>query len=222
MIPKVIIHNGVSADGRIDGFTVDIGLYYELAMGFKEDATLVGSNTILSGGDEIPEETEEDLIAPKVDQKDKRPILVIPDSKGKVRIWHALRKWPYWRHFVASVSNSTPQEYLDYLNERHIDHIKTGDEKVDLQAALEKLNTKYGIKKVRVDSGGILNGLLLRSGLVDEVSVLIHPSFVGGTTPKSMFTAPDLKAGDDAIKLKLSHFEKLKNGIIWLRYKVIR
>jgi 2,5-diamino-6-(ribosylamino)-4(3H)-pyrimidinone 5'-phosphate reductase len=72
-----------------------------------------------------------------------------------------------------------------------------------------------------VDSGGILNGLLLRAGLVNEVSVLIHPAFVGGTTPKSMFTAPDLKSSDDAIKLKLSHFEKLKKDIIWVRYKVV-
>jgi 2,5-diamino-6-(ribosylamino)-4(3H)-pyrimidinone 5'-phosphate reductase len=32
---------------------------------------------------------------------------------------------------------------------------------------------------VRVDSGGALNGALLRAGLVDELSLLVHPVLVG-------------------------------------------
>ena len=57
MIPRVIIHNAVSVDGRIDNFDVDMGLYYELAKTWKEDATLVGSITILKAEEqeEVPE-----------------------------------------------------------------------------------------------------------------------------------------------------------------------
>ena len=32
---------------------------------------------------------------------------------------------------------------------------------------------------MRVDSGGALNGALLRAGLVDELSLLVHPVLVG-------------------------------------------
>ena len=32
---------------------------------------------------------------------------------------------------------------------------------------------------MRVDSGGALNGALLRAGLVDEISLLVHPVLVG-------------------------------------------
>jgi hypothetical protein len=48
MMPHVILFNGMSLDGRIDGFAIDLGQFYELAASrWREDATLVGSDTIL-------------------------------------------------------------------------------------------------------------------------------------------------------------------------------
>jgi 2,5-diamino-6-(ribosylamino)-4(3H)-pyrimidinone 5'-phosphate reductase len=122
MIPRIIIHNAVSVDGRIDNFDVDMGLYYELAKTWKEDATLVGSNTILKAEEqeEVPEEDESVFDPPKMDPEDTRPLLVVPDGKGRIRIWHYIRKWPYWRHHIALCSKSTPKDYLDYLKKRHI------------------------------------------------------------------------------------------------------
>ena len=74
MIPRVIIHNAVCVDGRIDNFDVDMGLYYELAKTWKEDATLVGSNTILKAEEqeEVLEEDESVFDPPKMDPEDKR------------------------------------------------------------------------------------------------------------------------------------------------------
>jgi 2,5-diamino-6-(ribosylamino)-4(3H)-pyrimidinone 5'-phosphate reductase len=74
---------------------------------------------------------------------------------------------------------------------------------------------------VRVDSGGILNGVLLRQGLVDEVSLLIDSSLVGGTSPRSMFVAPDLVSPDGVIDVRLTHVEELREGGVWLRYDVM-
>jgi hypothetical protein len=31
MLPHVIFHNSISADGRVDWFPADIGLHYEIA-----------------------------------------------------------------------------------------------------------------------------------------------------------------------------------------------
>jgi len=221
MLPRVILYNVVSVDGRIDGFEPDLELYYGLASKWNEDATLVGSETILTGEDEIPEETEDDL-EPPVKEDDQGSILVIPDSRGRVRTWHALRKWPYWREFVALVSKSTPKDYIEYLEKRQIDYIMTGEDKVDLRAALEELNKKYGIETIRVDSGGTLNGVLLREGLVTDLSVLIAPTAIGGTSPQSMYRAEDLVSADNAIKLKLEHLEKMKDGYVWLKYKIVK
>jgi 2,5-diamino-6-(ribosylamino)-4(3H)-pyrimidinone 5'-phosphate reductase len=221
MLPRVIIHNMVSVDGRIDWFTPDVGLFYQLASLWKEDATLAGSNTVLAAEWEETGEDEDALQPPARDPDDTRPLLVIPDSRGRVRNWHVLRKQPYWRDCVALCSRATDGAYLDYLRQRHIDFIVAGDDHVDLRAALEELNARYGVKVVRVDSGGTLNGVLLRAGLVDEVSLLVSPALVGGATPRSFFRAPDLTSPDGVIPLRLTHLEKLHGDIVWLRYEVV-
>ncbi|MDY6796096.1 MAG: hypothetical protein SWK76_12605 [Actinomycetota bacterium] len=49
MIPKVIIHNAVTVDGRLTGFMPDMGLYYDMTGSFGEDLTLSGADTALAG-----------------------------------------------------------------------------------------------------------------------------------------------------------------------------
>ena len=41
--PRVIIHNLISLDGRLDGFPADAGLYYEMASRLPHQAVLTGS-----------------------------------------------------------------------------------------------------------------------------------------------------------------------------------
>ena len=108
MLPRVILHNAVSLDGRIDGFPIDLQQYYELIAVWKEDATLAGSETFLKAASEAPSEDESAFVPPKVDPSDQRALLAIPDSRGRIRTWHYLRSLPYWRHFVALCSKSTP------------------------------------------------------------------------------------------------------------------
>jgi 2,5-diamino-6-(ribosylamino)-4(3H)-pyrimidinone 5'-phosphate reductase len=231
MLPKVILHNAVSLDGKIDGFPIDLQQYYELVSTWKEDATLAGSDTFLKAASEAPPEDDRALLPPKVDPHDTRPILAVPDSRGRIRTWHYLRSLPYWRGFVALCSRSTPQEYLHYLKERHIDIIIAGEDHVDLRAALLELYSRYGVKVVRVDAGGTLNGLLLSQGLVNELSVLIYPCLAGGSPASGkggsgIFVAPGQPAAPspegsiEAIPLKLMAAEKLKGDVMWLRYEV--
>nr|WP_054858271.1 RibD family protein [Methanobacterium formicicum] len=212
MIPLVILYNAVSLDGRITGFDADVELYYELASKWNVDAVLMGSNTVLTGfgvktGQTVPE--SEDAFQPRVkDPDDKRPLLVVPDSRGQIRVWSEILKMPYINDVLVLCSRSTPREYLDFLDERYIDYLVVGYQQVDLENALEELNTKFGVKRVRVDSGGVLNGILLRQGLADEIHLLIHPELVGGTTPNSIFQTHDTDEDGEPIKLYLDGMEK--------------
>jgi 2,5-diamino-6-(ribosylamino)-4(3H)-pyrimidinone 5'-phosphate reductase len=221
MLPRVILHSAVSVDGRIDWFTPNVGMYYELASRWNEDATLAGADTLLAAPDEVPEDDAQ-AEPPAVDPEDRRPLLVVPDSKGRIRSWDYWRTQPYWRDAVVLCSHDTPQSYLDYLLSRKVDYIKTGRQHVDLQAALEELNIRYGVKTVRVDSGGTLNGALLRAGVVTDLSVMIHPALVGGTSARSLFRAPDLTSADGVLPLRLAHVEQMEGGIVWLQYEVVR
>lgn len=223
MLPRVILHNVVSADGRMDWLAPDVGLYYELAARWNPDATLVGADTMLSGyrpEEGITDDAPEAFAPPAASPNDTRTLLVLPDSRGRIRFWYPLRRQPYWRNPVALVSTTTPEEYLAYLRARHVEYVVAGTGHVDYRLALEELHARHGVKTVRVDSGGTLNGVLLRAGLVDEVSLLVEPALVGGTSVQSMYRAPDLSSAKGVLQLRLIHLERMPNDIVWLRYEV--
>jgi 2,5-diamino-6-(ribosylamino)-4(3H)-pyrimidinone 5'-phosphate reductase len=222
--PKVIIFNGLSLDGRMDfsSGAIDMGLYYELASRWNTDAMLSGSNTMLAAEEPGSLEEPETYTPPAEYHPLAVPRLVVVDSRGRIRNWNSLRSQPFWRAVAVLCSHTTPREYLEYLNRRDVPYIITGADQVDLSAALEELNTRFGVQSIRVDSGGILNGALLRAGLVDEVSVLIDPCIVGGTSPRTWFLAPDLTSPEGITRLRLMHYEQVQENLIWLKYEIIR
>ena len=214
----------MSLDGRIANFPADLDLYYSLAARWNPDAVLFGSETVLAAARdnpalEVPAEHEE-MFRPPDGVPDPRPLLVVADSRGRVRCWDAIRKWPYMRDVMALCSRSTPEEYLRYLDERKIRAIVAGDDRIDMRNALETLNREYGVKVMRADSGGTLNSVLLQAGVVSEVSVLVHPYLAGGRPEPTPFDP--VKAGFPDLQVPLVHqsTEVLGNGIVWSRYSV--
>lgn len=244
MLPRVVLHNGVSVDGRMDGYSGDLGLYYGLAARWKADAMLSGSNTILAAFAQIEQGTaaasepapdpgsQDGMSADAESGADQETqvgtgdfgleLLVVVDSRGRIHNWRAIQRQPYWGDVVVLCSQATPSDYLDSLEAEGVDYIQTAGERVDLRAALETLNERYAVKLVRVDSGGILNGALLRAGLVDEVSVLISPGLAGGQSPSSIFQAADIASPQEVIPLHLIHCERLEGDHVWLKYEVIK
>ena len=63
---------------------------------------------------------------------------------------------------------------------------------------------------------------LLRAGLVDEVSLLVSPCLVGGSTPRSLQRAPDLDAPAGVIPLRLARLERMSRDTVWLRYALVK
>jgi len=216
MRPRIIIHNAVSLDGRITGFEVDMRRYYALASTWKEDATLCGSGTILAAPEGRIREKDECEPKRKPDPGNRRPLLVVADSRGRVCCWGMLLGAGFWRDGVALCSRRTPARHIGYLRRRGVGCIITGDKRVNLAKALPTLRTRYSIKTIRVDSGGTLNAALLRAGLVDELSLLVHPVLVG-TAARPLF------AGAESLErsFRLFHQERLPGGLVWLRLRSV-
>ena len=212
MRPRVIIHNAVSLDGKVTGFEVNMARYYALVPTWKENATLCGSGTVLAAPEGRVKEKDGDVPARRADPKDKRPLLVVADSRGRVRCWSMLLGAGYWRDGVALCSRQTPAGHIEYLRRRGVSRITTGDKQVDLARALTLLYSRYHVRTVRVDSGGTLNAALLSAGLVDELSLLVHPA-LAGTSARPLFAdAKSLKGS-----CRLFHNERLPGGLVWLR-----
>jgi 2,5-diamino-6-(ribosylamino)-4(3H)-pyrimidinone 5'-phosphate reductase len=219
-LPKVLVHVALSADGRTSGFEVDLELYYGLAQRWKEDATLTGADTLLAAGGLPADEAKGPGHEHPVDPRDKRPLLVVTDSQGRLRCWEALRHTEYWRSPVALVSRKTPRRALEHLRRQRVETLVCGGARVDLRQALTRLHDRHGVRRLRVDSGGALAGALLRAGLVHEVSLLVHPVLVGGTAPASFFreTVPGRAA--EPLRARLVTARQITGGLLWLRYAV--
>jgi diaminohydroxyphosphoribosylaminopyrimidine deaminase/5-amino-6-(5-phosphoribosylamino)uracil reductase len=55
------------------------------------------------------------------------------------------------------------------------------DGRVDLRAALHRLQAERGVRRMLVEGGSRIHGALLRAGLADQVDVLLAPRILGGT-----------------------------------------
>jgi len=221
MLPHIFIHNEISLDGRIDWMADDHGLYYETIYRWPVDAMLSGSQTMLGAVDLATAEDADAFIPAARNFDDLRQLLVVVDSRGQIENWAAIRNQPYWRDVVVLCSQSTPQEYLESLQKQQIEFIIAGEEYVDLRVALANLRDEFRVKIMRVDSGGVLNGALLRAGLVDGLKVIINPCLTGGTSPRTLFVASDLPSRDGVIQLNLVNLEQLRDGYLLLEYEVI-
>lgn len=219
--PRVVVHNTVSLDGRLTGFPVDLGLHYETAGSIPHDAVLTGSGTLLAaaraeGVDLSGEDPDEP--PPPVAADDRRPWLVVVDSRAQLTRLAWLRGQPYWRDVLVLCSQATPVEHVDRLRRHRVEHVVAGADRVDLSAALGMLVDRYHVTAVRVDAGGSLNGQLLAAGLVDEIDVIVAPHLAGtgGAGPTHLV---DGVAGTGG-RLTLVDVRQLRDSHLRLRYTI--
>jgi 2,5-diamino-6-(ribosylamino)-4(3H)-pyrimidinone 5'-phosphate reductase len=204
--PHVVVHVAVSLDGATTGFEPDVGRFYAIAATWREDVTLAGADTILAQEKAL---ADAPLPGPAADG----PLLAVVDGRGRVRQWEALRDCGHWSGVLALHAAATPPE----ARAKPARELVTGVDRVDLGAALGALAEREGARVVRVDSGGALIGALLGGGLVDELSLLVHPCVAG--------TAGDRRwhGGESIPASPLEHLDTLQlgDGLVWLRYRVV-
>lgn len=233
MKPNVLVYNVMSIDGRISWMMNDYSLisdYYTVGFNFKCDAVLMGSNTIFNIGQheveaeavplpkpehyDLPEGIQEQMITPK-------PLLVVPDSAGRIHNWRLMQKEPWYADILVLCSESTPKSYLDYLKIREINYLIIGKEKVDLAQSMELLNKEYNIQSIKTDCGGKLIGQLMSEKLVDEIKLFIAPKLIGGN-PFPNIMESELINQNNSVDLELVNSEIIMNKYVLLSYKVIK
>ncbi|WP_046470086.1 dihydrofolate reductase family protein [Allosalinactinospora lopnorensis] len=205
--PYVLAHAAVSIDGATSGFVPNVERFYELAATWREDVTLAGADTILAQERAL-------AAAPRPGPARSGPLLAVVDGRGRVRQWEALRDVGHWSGVLALHAESTPPRPVD----RTVEELVLGAERVDLAAVLDALGRRGGVGVVRVDSGGSLIGVLLGAGLLDEMSLLVHPYMAGARADRHWYgSAPAM-----ARALDLLAGETFDDGLVWLRYRIRR
>ena len=74
---------------------------------------------------------------------------------------------------------STPAAYRRYLKRKGISYIQAGEDCLDCGIALEKLFRLFGICKLLVCGGGMIDWTFLKQGAVDELSLVLAPAASG-------------------------------------------
>ncbi len=112
------------------------------------------------------------------------------------------------------------EEYLAHLRRQGISYLFAGADGTDLHRALEVLYAEFGIKLILLDGGGITNGLFLKAGLIDELSLVLYPGIDGKSGISSTF---EYKGEEEhpamGQALELLQVQPLEDGVVWLRYK---
>ena len=101
-----------------------------------------------------------------------------------------------------------------------VSYVFAGKASIDLKAALTKLNKLFGVRKVRVDGGGVVWGSFLKASLIDEISHIVVPVADGSIGTPTVFDAEQGHTGRKAKSLRLKSIKRFAGGIVWMRYRV--
>ncbi len=92
-----------------------------------------------------------------------------------------------------------------------------------LPNALIRLKKEYGCERLTIQSGGTINGVLLREKLIDYVDIVVAPVLIGGKETSTLIDGSSLKSADELAGigiLKLVECSVLQDSYIRLRYQV--
>lgn len=196
---------------KIDGVKEGLQQYYDIEK--KTDICSFNTGRVMA---KIGLNTRKDL--PK-----RMPVtFVIVDNKPHLKE-SGVRYLSNWtkRIIIVTTNKLHPANTMDLENLKVIKYSKT----INLKDLFEKLKKDFGVNKVTIQSGGEMNSILIRQGLIDRVSIVVAPALVGGRDTSSLVDGESLHKESDLklIKaLELVKITKLKNSYIHLRYKIVQ
>lgn len=226
--PYIICHMTTSLDGKVTGehlvrsqHSPASEVYYEINRNYRADAYACGRVTMegsFTGGwypDLSVYEADFSHMDYLVDDLDGFYAVAF-DPHGRLG-WKSNRiidpdKDPGYDNaqIIEVLTHQVSGNYLTYLQTMGIPYVFAGDTEIDIEEALFKLKAYFGIQKLLLEGGSILNGAFQRAGVIDELSLVVDP-VIGG---KGKTLCMDSQVEEyRLVELKNHH------GILWLNYR---
>lgn len=218
--PYIACHMMMSVDGRIDcGMTAKLrgvdeyyGTLDELDVPSRVSGRVTAQLEMAEGTYESKDPTP--LGRPGFSKAQDAPAYdIVFDTRGTLA-WKDGASYP--KALLIVTSERVSREYLAYLDAHHISWVATGDERIDVSAAVKVLASEFGISRMAVVGGGRINAAFLDAGLLDEVSILLAPGIDGRGGMASTFDG--LPMDREPFQLELRDVEAYDDGAVWLRY----
>lgn len=229
--PYIICHILSSLDGRINGPFRGTEAVRELRAGYGRVRTELDADAWLYGTATTKEflqfrkpELEEAAEVPDGDyiaDTDAELYYISVDAEGELGwesgIWK--REGRPDAHVVEVLTEAAPAAYRAYLRRIGASYIICGEASLDCRAAAEKLFRCFGIKKVLICGGGMVNWSFLQAGIVDELNLFLAPVTDGSAGTASLFTKiPSLTEGEP-VEFRLNRIEQIGDGGLYLNYR---
>lgn len=194
----VTCHMAVSLDGRIDGDFHEspksgkAGAYYYDII-FDLGSSMAGGRVttrMYSPQPDIDYEKYKNKDVPDGDYivKDKEGhYCFVYDREGRCN-WESPTSsmGSVTMQIVEVVTKAARKEYLAYLREIGVSYIITEDEENPVRESLEKLKKLFGVDKLVLTGGAVINGGFLKEDMIDEFSVVVLPYVDGNGQHKSL------------------------------------
>ena len=225
--PYIICHMVTSLDGKVTGKFLSTpqcekatDLYYQLNRDYKADGFACGRVTMEGSftGGRYPDLSEfEPSYSPMDFLTDDigEYFAVAFDPHGRLG-WQSNRiidDDPGYggAQIIEVLTHQVNRQHLTYLQSMDIPYIFAGETEIHIEEALSKLKAYFGINKLLLEGGSILNGAFQRAGVIDEVSLVVAPT-VADAEDKPLF-----------MDARMEHYTledvQYRNDTLWLNYK---
>ncbi len=87
-------------------------------------------------------------------------------------------------------------------------------------AALDHMRRELGARRVLIEGGAVLNGDLVRQGLVNEFFLTLSPKIVGGDSAHPAVQWPGHQQVEEMRGMELVHARTASTGELFLRYRL--
>ena len=144
--------------------------------------------------------------------------MVVADSRARVR-WNTFEM--DGTKLAVLLAAATPAPYRAFLRDHEVPYFEAGLEGVDLPTALTRLAAVFAASSIVSNAGGVLNGVLLRAGLVDEADIQFLPAIVGHARAPAVFEGFGLGTSGVPAPLELISAQARPDGSIFARYTVL-
>ncbi len=160
----------------------------------------------------------------KKDMPEKEPLkIVVIDRKPHLNK-KGIEYLCNWLEKLFIVTNNSKHPAFELESEHDNIEIIYYETDVDFADLLTKLKKHHKLERITIESGGTLNAVFFRSGLVDHVKVVVAPLIVGGKETSSLvdsFSLTDESQLHLLKALKLKACKQLENSYLLLEYDVI-
>lgn len=150
---------------------------------------------------------------------ERKDFHICPDTNGTLQ-WDS-NSLPDGRPLLVLTCENVSVDYIEYLHSKKISYITTGENVIDLSSAMSMLRKHFGVERLSILGGGLINGGFLSAGLIDEVSLLLAPGIDGRRGWRAMFDGISDQTKHPT-RLSLENVERLENDVLWIRYSIVK